>query len=67
MVCVTTVRAKVKLACVFPAPETVRVVPGNSLLHSKPLLVKAKRYSAESKSLKSLIVRVESPRCGSTT
>lgn len=62
-----TVKAKVKLPCIFPAPEMVRVVPGKSLLHSKPLLVKVKRYSAESMSLKSLIVRVESPRFGSTT
>lgn len=61
------VRAKVKVAGVFPAPETVRVVPGKSLVHSKPLLVKVKRYSAESMSLKSVIIRVESPRSGSNT
>lgn len=58
---------KEKVAAVFPAPETVRVVPGKSLLHLKPLLVKVKRYSAESMSLKSLIISVESPRSGSTT
>lgn len=66
---ITTNKARVKLrrVDVHPVPETSRVVPGKSLLHSKPLVVNAKRYSAESLSLRSVILRVERPRSVSTT
>lgn len=48
-------------------PVTVRVVPGKLLLHSKLGAVNLKWYSAESLSLRSVILRVERPLSVSMT